>query len=58
MVGAVKKLAEDREYDVVSIGYPGQVVGNRAVTEPRNLAHGWVGFDFAAGVWSSREGHQ
>jgi len=47
MVGAVKKLAEDWEYDVVSIGYPGQVVGNRAVTEPRNLAHGWVGFDFA-----------
>jgi predicted NBD/HSP70 family sugar kinase len=48
MVAGVKKLAENWKYDVVSIGYPGQVVGDRAVTEPRNLAHGWVGFDFAA----------
>jgi polyphosphate glucokinase len=48
MVASVKKLAGNWMYDVVSIGYPGQVVGDRAVTEPRNLAHGWVGFDFAA----------
>jgi polyphosphate glucokinase len=48
MVAGVKQLAENWKYDVVSIGYPGQVVGSRAVTEPRNLAHGWVGFDFAA----------
>ena len=48
MVADVMKLAGNWKYDVVSIGYPGQVVGDRAVTEPRNLAHGWVGFDFAA----------
>src|SRR5512136_442884 len=48
MVAGVKALADKWKYDVVSIGYPGQVVGDRAVTEPRNLAHGWVGFDFAA----------
>jgi polyphosphate glucokinase len=48
MVAGVLKLAGNWKYDVVSIGYPGQVVGDRAVTEPRNLAHGWVGFDFAA----------
>ena len=48
MVAGVKKLAEDWKYDVVSIGYPGRVVADRAVTEPRNLARGWVGFDFAA----------
>jgi polyphosphate glucokinase len=48
MVAGVMKLAGNWKYDVVSIGYPGQVVGDRAVTEPRNLAHGWVGFDFAA----------
>jgi len=48
MVVSVKKLAGNWKYDVVSIGYPGQVVGDRAITEPRNLAHGWVGFDFAA----------
>jgi hypothetical protein len=32
---------------VVSIGYPGPVVDNQATTEPRNLARGWVGFEFA-----------
>jgi len=48
MVASVKKLAGNWKYDVVSIGYPGLVVGDRAVTEPRNLAHGWLGFDFAA----------
>jgi len=47
MVSGVKELVADWKYDVVSIGYPGRVVGDRAVTEPRNLAHGWVGFDFA-----------
>jgi len=48
MVARVKKLAGDWRYDVVSIGYPGRVVGDRATTEPRNLGHKWVGFDFAA----------
>jgi predicted NBD/HSP70 family sugar kinase len=48
MVRGVKQLAKDWQYDVVCIGYPGKVVGDRAVTEPRNLAQGWVGFDFAA----------
>ena len=47
MVARVKKLAGDWKYDVVSIGYPGRVVDDRATTEPRNLARGWVGFDFA-----------
>jgi polyphosphate glucokinase len=47
MVATVKKLAADLKYDVVSIGYPGRVADDRAVTEPRNLARGWVGFDFA-----------
>lgn len=48
MVSEVKKLAADWKYDVVSIGYPGTVRGNRPVTEPHNLASGWVGFDFEA----------
>ena len=47
MVAEVKKLAGDWKYDVVSIGYPGRVVDDRATTEPRNLGRGWVGFDFA-----------
>lgn len=46
MVAAVKKLAGDWKYDVVSIGYPGLVVHGRPVLEPHNLGRGWVGFDF------------
>ena len=46
MVSEVKKLAKDWKYDVVSIGYPGPVMHGRPVSEPHNLAPGWVGFDF------------
>lgn len=48
MVDGVKKLAADWNYDVVSIGYPGVVVKDRILTEPHNLAKGWVGFNFKA----------
>ena len=48
MVAGVKKLASGWKYDVVSIGYPGMVVGNRPLVEPHNLGPGWVGFDFEA----------
>jgi polyphosphate glucokinase len=48
MVDGVKKLAADWKYDVVSIGYPGVVVKDRILTEPHNLARGWVGFNFKA----------
>jgi predicted NBD/HSP70 family sugar kinase len=48
MVAKVKKLAGDWKYDGISIGYPGRVVADRAVSEPKNLGYGWVGFDFAA----------
>ena len=46
MVAGVKKLAEDWKYELVSIGYPGLVRFNRPIAEPRNLARGWVGFNF------------
>jgi len=48
MVTGVKKLAADWKYDRVSIGYPGVVKSNQPVTEPHNLAAGWVKFDYAA----------
>ena len=48
MVSAVKKLAGDWKYDVVSMGYPGLVVHGRPVLEPHSLGRGWVGFNFAA----------
>jgi polyphosphate glucokinase len=47
MVSRVKELAVDWTYDVVSIGVPGPVLGDRPIAEPRNLGRGWVGFDFA-----------
>jgi polyphosphate glucokinase len=46
MVASVRELAGDWRYDVVSIGYPGFVVRGRPITEPYNLALGWIGFDF------------
>lgn len=46
MVSSVRKLAQDWKYQVVSIGYPGPVLHNRPVGEPRNLGSGWMGFDF------------
>ena len=48
MVAGVKKLAEDWEYDVVALGYPGRVNAGKITVEPHNLARGWVGFDFTA----------
>ncbi len=47
MAEAVENLAEGLAFDVVAIGYPGPVVHNRILTDPHNLAPGWVGFDFA-----------
>ena len=46
MVSGVHELAGDWKYDVVSIGYPGLALQDCVVSEPHNLAPGWVGFDF------------
>jgi hypothetical protein len=48
MVEAVRELAEDWDYEAVSIGYPGMVGKHGPRSEPANLGPGWVGFDFAA----------
>jgi polyphosphate glucokinase len=48
MVAKVKKLAEGWDYDAVAIGYPGMVVDDQPITEPHNLATGWVKFDYRA----------
>jgi polyphosphate glucokinase len=48
MVQGVKALTADWSYDVVSMGYPGQVVHDMPAHEPINLGPGWLGFDFAA----------
>jgi len=46
MVSKVKQIANGWRYEVVSIGYPGPVLDGHPVAEPRNLGHGWVGFDY------------
>lgn len=47
MLDRIKPSIGDWPYDVVSIGYPGQVDSSGPVKEPGNLGSGWVGFDFA-----------
>src|SRR5215468_4634105 len=46
MVRGVKKLTAGWSYDAVSIGFPGPVLHNRPIAEPRNLGKGWLGFNF------------
>jgi polyphosphate glucokinase len=46
MVAQVRKITADWHYNAVSIGYPGPVVHNHPLAEPRNLGRGWVGFRF------------
>jgi hypothetical protein len=46
MVAAVKEATADWDYEAVSIGYPGVVMRGKPIVEPRNLAEGWVGFDY------------
>ena len=48
MVAGVKKRTRDWKYDVISLGYPGPVLRGCPKADPRNLAPGWVGFDFEA----------
>ena len=55
MVSGVRRLADGWSYDVVSVGYPGPVLHDRPVAEPKNLGPGWVGFDFRAGFRAANQ---
>jgi polyphosphate glucokinase len=50
MLEAVRKATPGWDYDRVTVGYPGAVVGGRILLEPVNLGRGWLGFDFAAAL--------
>lgn len=46
MVEAIRKEISSQRYHCISMGYPGVVREYKILTEPHNLAKGWVGFDF------------
>jgi polyphosphate glucokinase len=46
LVSQIKKNTADWKYDVISIGFPAVVRNGRIQTEPKNLAPGWVSWDF------------
>jgi predicted NBD/HSP70 family sugar kinase len=46
LVAAAREATAGWNYEVVSIGYPGQVVRGRPAEDAPNLGKGWVGFDF------------
>jgi len=46
MVDGVKAMTTDWTYDVIALGYPGQVVHNMPAHDPVNLGPGWIGFDY------------
>src|SRR6202453_4501752 len=48
-VSGVRQPADGGINDVVSIGYPGPVLHDRPVADPKNLGPGWMGFDFKTG---------
>jgi polyphosphate glucokinase len=48
LVEEVRELTGDWEYEAIALGYPGQVGPEGPRADNRNLAAGWVGFDFAA----------
>jgi predicted NBD/HSP70 family sugar kinase len=48
MVEIVRTLADEWEFQAISIGYPGLVGPGGPRSEPGNLGAGWVGFDYAA----------
>jgi len=47
MIKGVLRETADWSFDVVTIGYPGPVINGKPALEPKNLAKGWVHFDFA-----------
>jgi predicted NBD/HSP70 family sugar kinase len=48
MVAEVLAMVEGWEWDVVSVGIPAPIAGDRVLVDPVNLGEGWAGFDFAA----------
>lgn len=46
MVRLVLRATKGWKYDAVSIGYPGPVVNDKLLIDPRNLGSGWTRIDY------------
>jgi len=46
IIDRILDLADGWRFDVVTLGYPGEVRGGHPSLEPNQLGSGWVGFDF------------
>ena len=46
MMAGIRKTIPDWKWDVVTVGYPGAVKNGRPALEPKNLAEGWMRYDF------------
>jgi polyphosphate glucokinase len=49
MIKGVLAAADGWSWDVVSVGIPAPVRGNKVIAEPVNLGTGWVSFDYESG---------
>ncbi len=50
MVSEVLAATQEWRYEAVTIGYPGPVASDRPTLDPKNLAPGWVGFDYESAL--------
>ena len=48
LVSEVRRRTAHWTYDVISLGYPGEIQSHGPTAEPGNLGPGWVGYDFEA----------
>jgi len=46
LVAKIKEAAADWDFEAVSIGFPSPVKKGQIAKDPKNLAKGWVGWDF------------
>jgi polyphosphate glucokinase len=46
LIEGVLNATQDWDYDAVSIGFPGPILGGQPIMEPNNLGTGWMCFDF------------
>jgi polyphosphate glucokinase len=46
LVSQIREMTKDWNYDAISIGFPAVVRNGRIETDPKNLAPGWINWNF------------